>query len=394
MFNSILHRGLAVTGALALMAVTACAPAAAPASAPAAPGGQAAPQANLEPYKIGVTYPLTGPLAAYTNEIMPAMQLAVEQINAKGGIKGHPLALVVEDTKGSPEGGVAAYRKVVEVDKVQAVMTIFTNVVTAQIPLADQLKVPFLSPVESPGLVGRGQYSFAHSPNFGSTMPLLQAHWKALGIKRVFAFYPDNAIGEIYSPIAKEGSKAIGAEYDEARYKLGETDYRGIVARAKDYKPDVMLVNGQGTPDDGTLIKQLRESGITAPIHVGSNVFPIKAWADAVGVYADGMVMAGMNIDDKDPVARQFGVDFKAKTGVVPPVVATELYDMMQMFIYAIDKGGYNGTAIRDQLKQIKGLPSVAGGTMTMGADNHSKPPVDLWRVKGKDLVRIKAGDK
>src|SRR5581483_3998302 len=96
-------------------------------------------------------------------------------------------------------------------------------------------KVPFIAPVQSPGLVARGQFSFAHSPTFALTAPLLQEDWKARGIKKLFAFYPDNAIADLFAPEAKKAAAGAGAQYDEARFKLGETDYRGIVARAKDY---------------------------------------------------------------------------------------------------------------------------------------------------------------
>src|SRR5580692_4265040 len=105
------------------------------------------------PYKLGMTYPLTGPQAAIAAEYVPAVQLAIADVNRHGGVKGHPLQLVTEDSQGSPQAGVAAMRKLVQVDGVQAIMTIYTNVVTAQIPLAEQLKVPILAPVQSPDLM-------------------------------------------------------------------------------------------------------------------------------------------------------------------------------------------------------------------------------------------------
>src|SRR5580700_1656717 len=88
----------------------------------------AAAQAKLEPYKIGVTYPLTGPLAVNTPAVLAGAQLAVADINRSGGVKGHPLVLAVEDSLGNPQGGVTAMRKLVQVDGVQAIITIFTNI--------------------------------------------------------------------------------------------------------------------------------------------------------------------------------------------------------------------------------------------------------------------------
>src|ERR1700722_6307761 len=98
--------------------------------------------ARLAPYKIGLTYPLTGPFATNAEYILPAIQLAVDEINRNGGVKGHPLGLLPEDTQATPAGGIEAMRKVVQVNGVQAVMSIYTNVVLAQVPLADQLRIP------------------------------------------------------------------------------------------------------------------------------------------------------------------------------------------------------------------------------------------------------------
>ena len=115
--------------------------------------GAASPKPSLAPYKIGVTYPLTGPLASVSAEFFPGYEQAIDEINRAGGVKGHPLQLVVEDTQASPQAGLAAMRKLVQVDGVQAIASIFTNVVTAQIPLADEVKVPVLSPIEADGIV-------------------------------------------------------------------------------------------------------------------------------------------------------------------------------------------------------------------------------------------------
>jgi len=69
--------------------------------------------AKGEPYKIGVTYPLSGPQGAWGQLLIPAMEIAVADVNAAGGVNGRPLALVIEDSKGNPEGAISAMRKVV-----------------------------------------------------------------------------------------------------------------------------------------------------------------------------------------------------------------------------------------------------------------------------------------
>ncbi len=186
------------------------------------------------PYKIGVTYPLTGPLAINSSSVLAGADIAISDINKAGGVNGHPLQLVSEDSQGTPQGGIAAMRKLVDVDGVQAILTIFTNVVTAQMPLADQLKIPMLSTVETSGLVSKSQYSFAHSQAIAQEAPLMQAYWKQHGTKRVFAFYGNNAYGQNVAVPIKAAAQAAGVSaYDEAFFDMNDTDYRGVIARGE-----------------------------------------------------------------------------------------------------------------------------------------------------------------
>lgn len=276
-------------------------------------------------------------------------------------------------------------------DNVQAVLTIFTNVVTAQIPLADQLKVPFVCPVESPGLVAKGQYSFAHSPTFAGNMPPLEAYWKAHGIKKIFAFYPDNAIAAYNSPITKAAAKEIGADYAEALYPLGQTDYRGVVEKAKTFQPDAVLIESQGTVDDGLLIKQLREIGVNTQLYSGENNFSTESWRKAVGPYTDGLIMSGINFDGSTPAQKAFIDAYKAKVGQVPGQVPAQVYDMTNMLIVLIQKDGYNAQKIRDGLANLTDFFSVVGGKVTIGKDHQSTLPGGLWKVENNDVVAIKA---
>lgn len=350
-------------------------------------GNGAAQTAGGTPYKIGVTFPLTGPLASSANTYLPAAQIAVDDVNATGGVNGHPLQLVVEDTQGTPEGGIAAMRKVVEVDGAQAILTIYTNVITAQIPLADQLKVPFLSPIEAPNLANRGQYSFAHAASATAMMPLLRDYWKATHVQRVFSFVPNNAFGPVIGGVSRAAAAGTGAEYQEISFDLGQSDYSGLVARAKAFAPDAIFMGAQGGTDETAIIRELRESAINAPIFVSGIFYNEPAWRAGVGSYLPGIIMAGLNYD---PTAgRRFIAAFHAKTGGNPPYPAGEIYDMVKMFAAAIARSSYSGPAIRDQLASLKGVPSVFGGAITM--DDHYSIPQNygLWRVRGNQLVAV-----
>jgi branched-chain amino acid transport system substrate-binding protein len=338
-------------------------------------------QASGAPYKIGVTYPLSGPAGSWGQLLVPAIEIGVQHVNEAGGINGRPLSLIVEDSKGSPEGAVSAMRKVVQVDGVQVILTIFTNVVSAQMPLAQQFKVPLLSPVEAPGLVARSNHwAFAHSALLLRTLPLIEARWKNMGAKRIFAFYPNTPIAGYGSGLVKAAAERLGAAYEETLFKLGETDYRGLITRAKAFNPDVILVWGHGTPDEGVIIKQTRELGISTPLFVGNANPTSKVYREAGGKTLEGVIYAGFKFDMV--AAKKLADPYRAKFGFDPDFAAIEIYDMVNMVAEGIRKNGYDGEGIRSYVAGLKDFKSIGGGTFGMDPDGQSVLPVALYQVK------------
>jgi branched-chain amino acid transport system substrate-binding protein len=339
-------------------------------------------------YKIGMTFPLTGPLASAASQYIPGAQLAIEAVNRAGGVKGRQLELVVEDSQATPQGGIAAMRKLVEVDGVQAVITIFTNVVVAQMPLADQLKVPCLSNIVTAGLVSKSQYSFVHQVTLESVAPLIARHWRAHNVKRVYGVFSDNAFGQQYLPVARAMAQQAGADLSVGYLDLSASDYRGVAIRAKDYNPDALLIAAQGGQAETTAIRQLRELGVTAPMYDPAVFYQLKSWRQGVGAYSEGMFFAGVAVPER--IAHDFIVAYRSKMGFDPDYNAAQEYDMVQLYAAAIAKGGYSGEAIRNALASSTGVPSVFGGTITMGADHYTvTSSVGLFQVRGGHLVQV-----
>ena len=351
--------------------------------------GAVASAQSSAPYKIGFTVPLSGPLGSSGQDYLPGAEVAVTRINASRGVNGHPLELHTEDSLGTPAGGVAAMRKLVQVDGVQAILTFYTNVVSAQIPLADELKVPILGAVQTPGLMSKSPYTFSHAETVSATGVLFGNYWKNHKLKRVYAFIPNNALGGIFSTSFKAGAAIAGAEYGEATFNFGDTDYRGIVARAKEFNADAIIVASPGGLDGTVMIRQVREAGITSQIFLPGTFVDEPGWKAGVGNYYEGLIMAGVQID---PVAgKDFIAAYQAKTGRFPGVYAAEVYDEVFMYAAAIKNAGtYNGEAIAKQMAVLKGVPSVFGGTITMDPEHYSVPLSNrLRQIKNGQLVLV-----
>jgi branched-chain amino acid transport system substrate-binding protein len=307
------------------------------------------------------------------------MELGVADANAAGGVNGRPLKLVVEDSKGNPEGAVTAMRKVVQVDGVPIILTIFTNVVSAQMPLADQLKVPILSPVEAPGLVKNSQWAFAYSSPANKTLPLVFDYWKDHNVKRLFSFFPNTPIQKFLSPMVTEAANNLHIEHDEALFKLGDTDFRGIIARAKGFNPDAILIYGHGTPDEGVIMKQVRELGMNQQLYTGCACMTIKSYRESAGDAAKGLIFAGFKYDRDH--AKKFIDEYHAKLGFDPDYGAVEDYDMIFMIADAIKKNGYTPDGIRQALAGLKDFHSIGGGVVSMDPDRQAQVSVALYQI-------------
>jgi branched-chain amino acid transport system substrate-binding protein len=343
---------------------------------------------NPSPYKIGVTFPLTGPLASSSLLYIKGAEVAVEEINNAGGINGHPLQLAVEDSQGTPQAGIAAMRKLVQVDGVQAILTIYSNVVTAQIPLAEQVKVPFLCTVETDILRSKSPYGFQHAAVYANKQKLFVAYWRANRMKKIYGLVINNAAGPFMGGVAKAAAETVGAEYRESTFNDGESDYRGLVARVKEYAPDCVYIAELGGVSGAQLGRQLREAGFKAPLLIPGIFWYEPAWRNTMGPYIDGVIETGLNIDPR--IGQRFITAYQAKTGLFPPYQAGEQYEIVKMFTLAIQRSSYNGEAIRNALAQLKNVPSIFGGTYSMDATNYSVPEGEaLWQVKKDKLVRL-----
>jgi ABC-type branched-subunit amino acid transport system substrate-binding protein len=89
-------------------------------------------------------------------------------------------------------------------------------------------------------------------------------------------------------------------------------------------------------------------------------------------------------------VSNAFARRYRAEVGYIPAYIAAEWYDIVKIFAHAIEHGGYDGPSMRDAIANLKGLPSVLGGTITMGPNHYSEfAAAGLWQVKAGKLIRL-----
>ena len=225
-----------------------------------------------EPIKIGVANPLTGVYAALGANENTGMALAAEQINAKGGILGRPIQLVVEDTtSGQTDIAVQKARKLIQRDKVDFIIgNVNSSMAIAIAQVASELKVLHIVPG---GHADAVTGSDCHWTTFricndgamqGNAMaaPLLKLGKKFYYIAQDYAFGRSLQAG-LEKAAAKLGGVNVGVDF----FPLGTTDYSAVLIKAQSANPDVLIDLAAG--DDGiNSIKQAVQFGLDKRLHI------------------------------------------------------------------------------------------------------------------------------
>ena len=256
-----------------------------------------------EPYKIGFITSVTGFMAVWGSGARDASLVAVEKINAAGGINGRPLKLIIYDDESNPSKGVLALKKLIEEDKVLGFYgPIPTGVALACAPIAEGAKVPMFAANSSSWSVAEKPW-----PNVAKPPPNIR-HWvfkpgidpvfqdtavyKMLrdigGIKKLAHINVNNAMGKAMRAAVEATHKGAGFEvmiWEE--YGPDDTDMTSQLTKIKSVDFDAIIISGAEVAA-GITYKQAREMGIKKPI-LGMPPLVMGKIIDAVGGALTGL---------------------------------------------------------------------------------------------------------
>lgn len=324
--------------------------------------------AKGEPIYLGVSGPLTGPNAQYGAQWKMGFDLALDEINANGGIKGRPLAYVFEDTQSDPRQSVAVAQKFVADKKIVAELGDFASPASmAASPIYQKAKlVQFGFTNSHPDFTKGGDYMWSNSVSQADEQPLSAAYAvKRLGFKRIAVLHLNTDWGRTSKDIFNKAAKEMGAEIVATEgYLPDEKDFRSTLVRVRDAKPDgLMLISYYS--DAALIARQVRQAGLNLPMVAASSVYSpklIELGGDAV----EGMYTASRYFpDDPRPTVRDFVARFRAKYGKEPDAFNAYAYDTMILMAQVMREFGFDRQAIHDGLAKVKDVPSVIFGKAT-----------------------------
>ena len=344
-------------------------------------------KAESNSVKIGGIFPLSGQVAVYGVECKNGVDLAIEEINAAGGINGKPVVLVSEDDEGNPDKTVNAFKKLSTKDGVKVVIGSLTSGCTQAITTLSQAsKVVQIAPAATaPAITDAGDFIFRAcfiDPFQGTVGGKFAA--ETLGKKRAAILYD---IGNDYSVGLADNfkiafTKAGGSIVSEESYATNDKDFNAQLTKIKNANPDVVyLPDYYGTV--ALIAKQLRAQGINVPM-VGAD-----GW-DGLTSNAGDEVLGGYYsnhyaVDSTEPAVKKFVESFRAKYNKDPNSFAALGYDCVYLLRDAIvAAGAEDSIAVRDALAKTDG-DYVTGHLTFDEKHNPIKSAVMLELVKADD---------
>lgn len=336
---------------------------------------------------LGEVGSLTGSEAAFGVSTRNGIELALEEANAAGGVKGKKLAVRVYDDQSKPEEAAAATTRLITQDKVVAILgEVASSNSLAMGPIAQEAKVPMVSPSSTnPKVTEVGDYVFrvCFIDPFQGYVMAKYAH-DDLKFKKVAILtdkksaYSEGLTDVFQRKFAEMGGKIVGVE----AYSKGDTDFRAQLTNIKKLKPEGLYVPGY-YQDVAIIAEQAKELGIKVTM-MGGDGWDSEKLFELGGSAVEGSYVSNhYSADDPTPRVQDFIKKYQQKFGAVPDSLAALGYDAAKVVIEAMTRApDLSGPALRDAIASTKDFPGVAG-TITLDEKRNPVKPAVVLTVEG-----------
>jgi branched-chain amino acid transport system substrate-binding protein len=345
---------------------------------------------------IGFGGGLTGSLAFYDGLVRNGAQLAVDEINAAGGIAGkYRIDLRVKDVQSDASESAAAGRAFVAAGAKAMIAPCDLDAAVAFSRPGQQAGIPIVAPCASaPTLVATvGSFMFQLYPSDNLQAAALAKFAREQGYRTAYILQsPDTPYTENFPlSFAEAFGRMGGTLAGKSSFAFGQQDFGAAITaiRNSSPSPDVVMT-AASEPEFPIFLRQLRDAGVDAPVLAGDAVDSPTTLA--LGTIADGLVYTAAACPTPGGALRKFDHDYAAKFGGDPdadvPPYAAVAYEAVKLLEAAIARaGGTDGAAVRDALAGMVEFPGIACGGITL-AGSHG---VALRSVA---LIRVEKGQR
>jgi branched-chain amino acid transport system substrate-binding protein len=361
----------------------------------------AGPARAAEELKIGALLSVTGPAAFLGAPEARTLEMLVEQANARGGVAGHPVKLIVKDTGGSPEKAVSFARQLIDEEKVFAIIGPSTSGETMAVKaIAEESRTLLVSLAAAEVIVNPvATHVFKTAQKDSHAAALIFQDMKKRGITRIAVFSSNTGFGKA----GKEQIARIAPEYgiqivlDEV-YDKAATDLSAEATKLKGSNAQAVL-NWSIEPAQSILVKNIRQLGLVLPIYQ-SHGFGNLAYAKAAGTAAEGVIfpLGHLAVADalpagnpQKPVLVAYRDAYQKRYGEEVSGFGGYAWDAFQLIAAAVQKVGLDRAKVRSALESTQGFVGQSG-VFRFSPTDHNGLGIDSFEmltVKGGKFVPL-----
>jgi branched-chain amino acid transport system substrate-binding protein len=344
-----------------------------------------------EPIKIGVAVGLSGANSVVAPAVVQSSQLAVDEINAAGGILGRKIQLEIADDASGAVGAQKAYDSLVFQKNVDAIISMETSAArNAALPAVTRGRKPL---IYTSFYEGRSCNSWMYVNGWvpeQQVAPVVDYFEKSKGAKSFYLVGNDYVFGRgmldyTKKYIEQHGGKVVGEEY----LPIDGTDWTPILSKIHSAHPDALISATAGGAPNVALAKQLKASGMSLPYgNLGIDEATAKSMGDiATGIYMSGSYFTSINTPENNTflsaMQKHFGKDLKT-----PNELSEPQYEAFYLYKAAVEKVGST-----DPAKVIKALGEVSyngpRGPVSMNKSRHTPLSMRLGQIQADGSVNI-----
>jgi branched-chain amino acid transport system substrate-binding protein len=350
-----------------------------------------APAAWAENIKVGAILAVTGPASFLGGPEARTLEMMVADINAKGGLNGNPVELIIKDSAANPEKAVSFAKQLIEEDKVLAIVGPSTSGETMQIKkIAEDGKTPLLSCAAAEVIVDPvASYVFKTPQKDSDAVKMIYKEMNKLGLVNVAVLADNTGFGkagaEQLAKIAPEfGIKIVEKE----SYDTKDSDLTAPVAKIKANKDVQAVINWSVAPAQSIVVKNIRQAGWNIPIFQSHGFGNIKfvevAGAAAEGViFPAGRLLIAADLPADNPqkeLLTQYKKNYEAKYKENVSTFGGHAYDAMVILEAAVKVGGNDQAKVRAAIEGLQNLPGTAG-VFSFSAKDHNGLTIDAFQM-------------
>lgn len=345
-------------------------------------------------YRIGAILSMTGSAPHYGTVMSRGALIAIDEINAAGGVDGTKLELVIEDHKsGNTQAAVAGMNRLITVAQSPAVLSSFSGPTVAIAPISKEKEVFVINGGGvSLRMIGVSPYMF-HNRSLATDLAAAAVHRaQARGFKRIAQIAGKSEFGDSVIAASYEVAKKLGLEIVAAeQFATDATNIDTQVAKLRAARPDVVL-NWPTTPQAGLVVKRVREMGMSQPVismeWTGEDT-KVAGVANSNGVE---VATDYFSPTADNPMGQRFYNEYKQRHGEDPDFYAANYYEgvhvIAELIRRAKTKGGnyWNGARLTEALWEDPSFASVYGGKMSFQKNGVALKRVAILEVADGQL--------